>query len=96
MGWPTRTALSLAHASAIALISIVVGPRAQAAERCTLGKVAELPVTMAGYRPLVTAGINGKEARFVLDSGAFYSLMTTATAAEFGLKLERAPRGAGM
>jgi tetratricopeptide (TPR) repeat protein len=93
MGWPIRTALSLAHVSAIALISIVLGPRVQAAERCTLGKVAELPVTMAGYRPLITAKINDKEARFVLDSGAFYSMMSAATADEFNLRLKAAPYG---
>jgi tetratricopeptide (TPR) repeat protein/predicted aspartyl protease len=81
---------------AIALSSIFLASHAQAAERCRLGRVAEIPIAMAGYRPLVTAAINGKEARFVLDSGAFYSMMSAATAAEFGLKLERAPRGAAL
>jgi tetratricopeptide (TPR) repeat protein len=96
LGWPIRRAFVAARFASIALGLILLVPPVQAAEGCKLGKVAELPVTMAGYRPLITAGINGKEARFVLDSGAFYSLMTTATAAEFGLKLERAPRGAGL
>jgi tetratricopeptide (TPR) repeat protein/predicted aspartyl protease len=48
---------------------------------------------MAGYRPLITAKINNQEARFVLDSGAFYSLISTATAAEFNLRLTPAPYG---
>jgi tetratricopeptide (TPR) repeat protein len=86
-------ALSLAHVSAIALISIVLAPRAQASEGCRLGKVAELPITMAGTRPLITAKINDKEARFVLDSGAFFSMMSGATAAEFNLRLKAAPYG---
>jgi tetratricopeptide (TPR) repeat protein/predicted aspartyl protease len=93
MGWPTRTAFLLAHFSAIALGSILIAPLAQAAEGCKLGRVAELPITMAGYRPLIAAKINDKEARFVLDSGAFYSVMSAATAAEFNLNLKNAPFG---
>jgi tetratricopeptide (TPR) repeat protein/predicted aspartyl protease len=93
MGWPTRTAFLAAHFSAIALGSILLAPLAQASEVCKLGRVAELPIAMAGYRPLITAKINGKEARFVLDSGAFYSMMSTATAAQFNLSLKRAPFG---
>ena len=83
----------LAHFGALALNSVLLAPRAQAAEGCTLGTVAELPVTMAGYRPLIIAKINNQEAQFVLDSGAFYSMISTATAAEFNLKLKRAPFG---
>jgi tetratricopeptide (TPR) repeat protein len=93
MGWPTRTAFLRAHFSAIALGSILLAPLAQASEGCKLGRVAELPIAMAGYRPLITAKINGKEARFVLDSGAFYSMMSTATAAQFDLRLKPAPFG---
>ena len=48
---------------------------------------------MAGTRPLITAKINNQDARFVLDSGAFYSLISTATAAEFNLRLKAAPHG---
>jgi predicted aspartyl protease/tetratricopeptide (TPR) repeat protein len=93
MGWPTRTALSLAHVSAIAFISIFGGPWAFAAEGCRLGEVAELPITMAGTRPMISAKINDKEARFLLDSGAFFSMMSAPTAAEFELKLKAAPHG---
>ena len=60
---------------------------AQAQGKCELGKVAELPISMAGLRPLITAQVNGKDARFLLDSGAFYSLMSTAEAADLNLKL---------
>jgi tetratricopeptide (TPR) repeat protein len=93
MGWPTRTAFLLAHFSAIALGSILMAPLAQATEGCKLGRVAEFPIAMAGYRPLITAKINNQEARFVLDSGAFFSMMSAATAAQFNLKLKRAPFG---
>jgi predicted aspartyl protease/Flp pilus assembly protein TadD len=93
MDWPTRTAFSLAHFGAIALSSVLMVSRVQAAEACKLGRVAELPIAMAGTRPLITAKINNQEARFVLDSGAFYSMMSAATAAQFNLKLKRAPFG---
>lgn len=48
---------------------------------------------MARTRPMITAKINNQETRFVLDSGAFYSMMSTATAAEFNLRLKPAPNG---
>jgi tetratricopeptide (TPR) repeat protein len=93
MGWPAGTAFLLAHFAASALSSALLVSRVQAAEGCTLGKVADLPIAMAGYRPMILAKINDREARFVLDSGAFFSLMSAATAAEFNLKLRNAPFG---
>lgn len=93
MGWPTRTAIFLAYVAAIALGAGLPVPRVQAAEGCTLGKVGEFPIAMAGTRPFVTAKINNQEARFILDSGAFFSQMSAATAAEYNLKLRMAPYG---
>src|SRR5260370_40174501 len=46
---------------------------------------------MTGLRPLVSAKINGSDALFIADSGAFYSLITPAAAAQFKLKLRPAP-----
>jgi tetratricopeptide (TPR) repeat protein len=93
MGTPARTALLIAQLIGIALIWFSSGPEAAAAAGCQLGRVAELPITMSGFRPLVAAKINGQDARFVLDSGAFYSMMSDATAAEYSLKLLVAPFG---
>lgn len=75
------------------ILSAMPALQVQAAGKCILGRVAELPVTMAGTRPLISAKIDGREARFVLDSGAFFSMMSTATAAEFNLKLTMVPFG---
>jgi tetratricopeptide (TPR) repeat protein/predicted aspartyl protease len=58
---------------------------------CKLGKVAELAVTMTGLRPLVHASINGSDALFLADSGAFYSTLTPAAAKQFKLRLSPAP-----
>jgi tetratricopeptide (TPR) repeat protein len=60
---------------------------------CKLGRMAELPVTMSDSKPILTAKINGQDARFVADSGAFFSMITEASAAQFNLKLTPAPWG---
>jgi tetratricopeptide (TPR) repeat protein/predicted aspartyl protease len=64
-----------------------------AAAKCKLSRVVELPITMSGTRPTLTAQINGADARFVLDSGAFYSMISSATAAQFQLRLRPGPFG---
>jgi tetratricopeptide (TPR) repeat protein/predicted aspartyl protease len=62
-----------------------------AASACKLGVLVQLPVTMQGLRPLVPIKINGMDAMFMVDSGAFFSMMSAASAAEFGLKLRPVP-----
>ena len=48
---------------------------------------------MSGMRPTFTAKINGADALFTLDSGAFFSMISSATAAQFQLRLHPAPFG---
>jgi tetratricopeptide (TPR) repeat protein len=60
---------------------------------CTLAKLAELPVTMEGLKPVISVKINGADARMVADSGAFYSILSPGSAAEFKLRLEPPPYG---
>jgi len=48
---------------------------------------------MVDLRPLLTANINGIDARLVLDSGAFFNMISTASAAELKLKRTPAPIG---
>lgn len=76
---------------AIALATTAIASPAYAAGKCSLGKIAELPVTMSGLRPLVPATVDGHKTMFVLDSGAFYSTISPGTAAEFGLRTRAAP-----
>jgi tetratricopeptide (TPR) repeat protein/predicted aspartyl protease len=52
-----------------------------------------LPVTMAGTQPLISGKINGQSVRFLADSGAFYSMLSPAVAAELKLSLRPAPFG---
>lgn len=68
-------------------------PSSRILAACQLQQFGELPVTMSGMRPLVHAKINGRDAAFIADSGAFYSLLTPAGAAQFNLHLTPAPFG---
>jgi tetratricopeptide (TPR) repeat protein/predicted aspartyl protease len=76
---------------ALALATVCGAPGGVVLAKCTIGKMAELPVTMTAMKPMVAAKINGADALFVADSGAFYSLITPASAAAFNLKTRRAP-----
>lgn len=90
----TRT-LSLLHRrcwSACALAVIACTP-VQAATKCQLARLAELPITMLGLRPTIVAKINDQDAKFALDSGAFYSMISSATADQFKLRRQAAPFG---
>jgi tetratricopeptide (TPR) repeat protein/predicted aspartyl protease len=74
--------------SAVSLALIILSifaPRTHAA--CKLTKMAELPITMSGSKPQLTAKINGEDAQFVAESGAFFSMMSEASAAQFKLSL---------
>ena len=63
----------------------------EACAKCALGQVAALHVTMEGTRPIVSAGVNGVKTNFLADSGAFFNMMSEASAAELKLKLGPAP-----
>ena len=58
---------------------------------CTLGKVAELKVTMNDMRPVVEARINGRDGKLVVDSSSYYNVISGAGATESGLKLKPPP-----
>jgi tetratricopeptide (TPR) repeat protein/predicted aspartyl protease len=66
---------------------------AHADPKCQVGQIAQLPVTMVGLRPLVHVQINGKDAAFTADSGAWYSMISPGSAAELGLRLTDLPPG---
>lgn len=64
-----------------------------AAANCSVNQIAQLPVTMQGLRPTVPARIESHDVRLLVDSGAFWSLISPGTAAE--LKLNLRPTGFG-
>ncbi len=74
----------VAAAAAGLALSVLAGPAFAA---CAMNKIAELPVTMRGLRPLVPAKINGQELMFIADSGAFYSTINRPVAERLKLSL---------
>ncbi len=56
-------------------------------------QVMELPVRMDGSRAIAMLGINGTQIPMVVDSGAFFSNLTRASAEELGLRLQSLPDG---
>jgi tetratricopeptide (TPR) repeat protein len=70
-----------------------IAPPALAAAPCSLKQIAQIPVTMAGLRPLVSVKINGHDAKLVADTGSFFSMLGPGSAASFGLKPEPPPMG---
>ncbi|MEG8056471.1 hypothetical protein QP150_06605 [Sphingomonas sp. 22L2VL55-3] len=79
--------------SVLALLGLTAAGPAVAA--CKVSKIAELPVTLTGRRAMVDAKFGTHDTRFIVDSGAFYSTVSRASAAEFGLSSEPAPPGSG-
>ena len=54
-------------------------------------KAAEMPVHMVGTRVMTSVGINGQDVPLMVDTGAFYSFLTDAAAAQLHLPTRRAP-----
>lgn len=75
-------------AAALALSAPVVAQ----AEKCQIA-VVPMPVHMVHTRPIVTLGINGAQVPLLLDTGAFFSVLTDAAADQLQLKTRRMPRG---
>ena len=63
------------------------------AAACSMQRFANIPVTMSGLTPLVSAKVAGVDARLIADSGAFFSLITPQAARKFGLKVGPLPVG---
>ena len=75
------------------LTTSLLAATAGAASRCKLMMTPQLPVRMDNLRPVITANINGVDARFIVDTGSFFDFMSPAAAAEFKLPLSYAPPG---
>lgn len=76
---------------AIATMPLLFAMSCYAADKCELQKYGELPVTMSGTRPLVSGTINGAPAKFLADSGAFFSMLSRASAEKHQLRIGPMP-----
>lgn len=86
MSRSTRTTLY-----ALIAISVALATPAPLFANCALKQIAQLPIDMQSQRPTIAVQFNGRDARLMLDSGAFFSMISAPTAAEYGLKLAAAP-----
>jgi len=77
-------------AAAVLLALGLCGP---VSAECVMSKFDDLPVTMSDLRPTVTVKVNGHDAVFFIDSGAFFSTITPEGAASFGLVKGPLPPG---
>lgn len=75
----------------VVLLAASVSATAGAANRCRLEMFPPLPVKMENLRPVVTASVNGVDARFMVDTGSFFDFLSPAAAAELRLPLGYAP-----
>jgi len=73
--------------SVVLALTWLATPRAPAAT-CRIERLPDIPVTMQGLLPTVHAQINGVDARFVADSGAFLQFVTPAAVKEFKLRVD--------
>jgi len=86
--------MSLRISALGAIAAIVLSATAgSAGAACQFQKITEVPVTMLGLRPTVMAQVNGKDARFLVDTGAFFSGVTPDAVAAYGMKSSVAPFG---
>src|SRR6185436_20250959 len=81
-----RFLLVLAGMAAVAAPALAAEP-----PKCRLIRIAEWPVRFQGGLPIIDGAINGKKIGILLDTGAYASLITKASAE----KLELNTRGTG-
>jgi tetratricopeptide (TPR) repeat protein/predicted aspartyl protease len=77
-------------AVALALAFLATGATHAA---CTLQKYVELPLTIENGGAMVSAKLNGQDARLTVDTGAFFSMLSPSAVAKFGLKTGPLPPG---
>ena len=88
----TGTTISRAGARWLAAALVAVGLQWPGASQagCRI-QTLELPVKMVGSRAIATVGIGGTQVPLIVDTGAFYSMLTEAAAAQLNLKLAPLP-----
>ena len=79
--------LSVVLSCAMVCASIATKP---AIAGCQLNRFTEMPISMTGLRALTTVNINGIDVQMAVDSGAFYSTISQASASQLQLKTHSA------
>jgi len=79
--------------SAVVCTAAMAASPAMAEQKCTIGQFMQLPVTMIDRQPTIPAMLNGHKVALVVDSGAFFSMLSSSVAAEYQLPHRAAPDG---
>ncbi|HEV2285238.1 MAG TPA: aspartyl protease family protein [Steroidobacteraceae bacterium] len=74
------------------VLAALAAPGAQAGE-CHIVRLPDIAVTMKGLVPIVHAQLNGADAEFIADSGAFFSLVTPAAVQRYQLRMDASFQG---
>lgn len=83
----TNASLAACLPGGAALVLLLQSAAPAFAGQCQLRRL-EVPITMHGLRPTLTAQINGVDAVFTLDSGAWWSMISPAAAQQYHLRLD--------
>ena len=83
--------MRIRHLVCMAALAALSLSAAAAADRCKLVMGPPLPVSMDNLRPVISANVDGADARFIVDTGSFFDFLSPAAAAQFKLPLMDAP-----
>src|SRR5512138_3601867 len=75
-----RSRVVLLAASLATVVAMASGTAAAATARCTIAKIAELPVRVLHGKVVVEGAVNGKPVNIMLDTGATATLITRPAA----------------
>jgi predicted aspartyl protease len=78
-------------AAAAAAIGLAAGGSAAAESKCKVTRIAEWPLRVEHYRPVLDGAINGQKVGILLDTGAAMSLVLRSAAVKIGLTRYQAP-----
>lgn len=76
------------------LVALPVSPAVAA--QCHIVRSPAIPVIMKAMHPTVRARINGAKARFIVDTGSFWNILSPAAEAQYNLPERSSPPGVSL
>jgi predicted aspartyl protease/tetratricopeptide (TPR) repeat protein len=73
------------------ILALPLLSRAGAEEQCHILRSPPIPVSMVDRQPVISAKLNGVDARFMVDTGSSFQILYPSAAAQFKLRLRWAP-----
>ncbi len=74
-------------------LGIALGTAIASAGTCHIERLPAVPVTVKDLRAMVSTRINGRKARFIIDTGSFWGLISPQTRREYHLPADYGPMG---